>query len=220
MTRRWLLLGVIIALSACRTLPQDNARKKSVAERQAELVAFVNWQATGRIALSSDTEAVSAALAWQQRSDEYQLQLTAALGRGLSIEQGIDSAKMQVTGRGMRSGPSAEALLFEELRLRVPLSQLQLWLRGLPGEQAEGFYDPFGRLKLLRYVAPDQIQWRAEFNRYQQLGELDLPSLIDVEGGDYRIRVVVSEWQALEAETVDGDDKADGPTRLQIPGRS
>lgn len=192
-----------------------------IAERQAMLRAFSSWKALGRISVSSTTQAISGGIDWEQRDNRYRVALSSPLGQALFIEQGDDQATLQRQGKQPVLGRSAEALVYEQLNVRVPLDQLTQWLRGLPGDQGKPAYDPYGRLRKLSYTDPDNINWRADIRRYQAVDGMDLPALVVVQGGGYDIRLTVREWQSLAEEhpTPEPAAPAQEPgKRLSIPG--
>lgn len=215
---------LLALLSACRTIPVDEATARSIEERQVELLHFDQWQALGRIALNSAEQGITAGIDWQQSQQDFRVSLTSPLGQAVVVEQAGPVARLQSKGKPIATGSSAERLIEQELRVRVPMRQLSLWLRGLPGDEGTPAYDKFGRLKLLRYTDPDGIAWRADIQRYQQVEELDLPGLILVEGGGYNIRVSVTAWNALPftelapEPTETGGGR--GGKRIAIPGLS
>jgi len=67
------------------------------------LAALSVWQMTGRIGLTSSTEAVSGDIAWQQSGDSYTIGLAGPLGRRLDIEQTPGVATLSASGQGKYS---------------------------------------------------------------------------------------------------------------------
>jgi len=208
-----MLASAVLLLSACKSLPVDKAVIQSVEQRQVELRRFVEWQATGRLSVSSVDQGVAGGLNWQQRLQDYVLVLSSPLGQALVVEQTGASARLQRRGKSPVSGTSTESLMLQQLRIRVPLTQMTHWLRGLPGELGESDYDKFGRLKRLRYEDPDGIVWRAEIRRYRQFESMDLPALIVVQGGGFDIRLSITQWARLDTVP-----RKPGGNRLSIPG--
>lgn len=219
--RRWWVVPLLLIASACRTIPVDDASVRPVAERQAELLGLDNWQAKGSIALSSPTTGISGSLDWLQQRQDFTVALTAALGQGLKVTQRGELATLTTRGKAPATGPSAEALILDELRVRIPLRQLSFWIRGLPGNEGEPAFDRFGRLIRLKYLDLDGVLWRAKFERYVQINTLDLPALIQVNGGDYEIRVLIKSWEPrLPSLDVDTQPEKQPSKRIVIPGVS
>lgn len=222
-------LGVLLlCLSGCTSIPKNplaDAQVKPAADRQVEISQFSDWKITGRISLSSPKEAIAGSLDWRQRSEDYAVELRVAFGqRTLYVEQNGNQATLRFTGRDTTSGPSGELLVLRQLGVRVPLSQLGYWLRGLPGTQGQPLYDQYGRLHTLNYQDPDGRQWRARVKSYSRINQLDLPRTIEVTDGVHAIRVVVSEWQLGEKTAVGGtpsqSEQTNPAKRINIPGET
>lgn len=221
---RVLAVAMLAFISACKSIPVDEATARTVEKRQAELLQFDQWQALGRIALNSAEQGITGGVEWTQFGKDYKVSLTSPLGQALVVEQIGQIARLQSKGQPPSTGQNAERLIEKALQVRVPMRQLSLWLRGLPGNQGDPAYDKFGRLKQLRYTDIDGIAWRADIKRYQQVDQLDLPGLIVVEGGGYTIRVSVTEWNSTDTPdvlpAVPDTAPEPGGKRIAIPGLS
>ena len=190
------------------------------------LAALSVWQMTGRIGLTSSTEAVSGDIAWQQSGDSYTIGLAGPLGRRLDIEQTPGVATLSASGQGSARGVRADTLLSRALGIPVPLTQLGVWIKGAVGENATPGFDRFGRLVQLKYSDANGVRWVARIKRYLQVdasgftelksaGQIDLPGLIEITGDEYSIRLLVKSWQGLAP---DAAEKPSGNGRLAIPG--
>lgn len=210
-------LLIAVLLAGCANTPEvPPVVYDSVGERQRVLAAMEVWSATGRIALSSPSEGFSAAMDWRQVRADYDVELTALLGqRALRITQQGRQAMLEARGRPGVMGSNAEQLLLKELGVRVPLSQMAYWIKGLPGSQGKPGYDDAGRLQQLSYIDADGTQWVADFKRYQRVKELELPALIDIKGQEYSIRLLIKNWKTIPAPTTNPPQQT--PGRLQIP---
>jgi len=212
----------LILLCSCSTLPKDDPTPQSAVSRQADISRYSDWRAEGRISLSSPQQSVAGALEWLQNGADYRVGLTAFLGqRALSIEQHADWATLQVRGDNKITGASAESLLRRRLGVRVPLSQLAFWIRGLPGTVGAAQYDRFGRLYSIKYQDPDGRDWRARVKQYSTVQELDLPRTIEVTDGEHKIRLVLSDWVMGDIQKKPLKRPTDKvPSRILIPGAS
>lgn len=216
--RKYLITALVVVLAGCAGTPEapPPVVYNSIGDRQRVLAALEVWSATGRIALSSPTEGFSASMDWRQIRTDYDVELTALLGqRALRVTQQGAKAMLEARGRKGVMGVNAEQLLLNELGVRVPLSQMAFWIKGLPGTQAEPGYDEAGRLQQLAYVDADGTQWVADFRRYKRVDDLELPALIDIKGQDYSIRLLIKNWKTISAPPQTPPQQT--PGRLQIP---
>ena len=129
-------------------------------------------------------------------------------------------ALLKSPGRAAVTGGDAELLLLNELGVRVPLSQMSFWIKGLPGNIARPQYDQGGRLLQLDYTDQDGTPWVADFKTYQRVGDLDLPARIDIAGRDYKIRLLIRNWLVVpvaQPQKAPATEPPSTPGRLQIP---
>lgn len=194
----WLLIGLILALGACSTLPvppgTDGATEALWQQRQQALAALQSWNLNGRIAVLSAQQGWHAGVRWLEQDGEYQINLDAPLGQGAAEISGNDAGAVLRTGDGEFSAASAEDLLEQRLGWRLPVSGLRYWVRGLPDTRApveSQALDAAGRLTRLQ-----QAGWDIEFKRYASAGPLELPDKIFLThaGSALEIRLVIERW--------------------------
>jgi len=93
----------------------------------------------------------------------------------------------------------------------VPVSRMQLWLVGLPGDATKIERDEVGRLDSMVVTAGDSKVWKIDFQRYTVLENMFLPKTVLIEGNGVMIKLSVSKWS--RAKPVNNG-------RLSIPGIS
>lgn len=207
MTGRLLLaLGVGVVLVGCAQVPVQPdamaAREQAWAAHQAQLSGLDAWTLTGRIALSSETEAWNATLRWRQDDARYDILLIGPLGQGSLALKGDDRSVVLRTSDGQTStATDPEGLLARHLGWRLPLEGLQHWVLGLPdpGRPAEPVLDEAGRLAELT-----QAGWTMQFLRYDPVEDLMLPGKIFLENPEWKVRLVVERWTLAGGELAGG----------------
>lgn len=234
-----LFLTMLIFLGACRSAVQPEGQSIDerplalrVADHQAAVQTLEAFRVRGGIGVWNDTESSSARMDWQQATEFRDIALSGPAGMGSLRLRTFDDGRstLQVGQNREIPGQSADALLKQVLglELHVPLDQLSLWIRGLPGEASGLVHDAEGRLQSLLWQDEQGIIWRANIKRYTSLGALPLPSLVTARGAGYRLRIVLKDWEAAPisgGEEDFGTDKEQeivqplGPGRLPIPGR-
>jgi len=209
-----------VLLSGCATQsPSGPALEfNSIEERQRSLVQLQDWRAKGRIALATPQDSFTAALTWEQQLQNFNVRLSVLFGqRTLQVSQRGATATLRAPGRAVANGQDAELLLLRELGVRVPLRQFVFWMRGLPGNVGSPSYDSNGRLQKLAYRDADGVNWNATFGRFKVVNSLELPELIDIIGGDIRIRLLISSW-TFDSVAAPPTVSAGNGNRLAIPG--
>ena len=168
-----------------------------VAVRDAELRAFERFRVRGGLGVWNEETSLTARIDWRQTGTALDLALRGPFGFGSArLTDDSDGATFRRGDAAPLTGASAGALLQRALGLTapVPIEQLALWLRGLPGEADEVSRDVAGRLETLRWVDASGTRWRARVRGYTTLGALELPSLLTARGGGQNIRLALRDW--------------------------
>ena len=183
----------LVALGACKaTAPIKPGGVDPLAARRAELVAVEDWAFQGRAALSDGKDAVTVRLEWTQRGRDLEVTLRAPVS-GDTWRLSVDArgALLEGGGRKPRRDRDAESLLLRESGLRVPVSALADWARGLshdPG-RAEIVLDASGRAELVR-----ESGWQVRMRDYDD-GTPSRPRSVEAERPPYRVRLAIASWQ-------------------------
>lgn len=228
MMSRVLVFGALLLLTACETTPPPVAINST--ERSQALQQLDSFRVTGGLGVWTDEESISTRIEWQQKADDFDVLVR--LPAGLStvrIAQTDGQAVVQNGGAAPVSGSSAAKLLQQALGLNVavPIEQMSLWIKGLPGEQAEAVrYDDQRRLASMEYVDDQKTRWRAKVLNYTSFKNTDVPALILATGGPYTVRLVLKRWGevAIPADTKPENKPLDSQEakskgRLKVPGR-
>jgi outer membrane lipoprotein LolB len=214
----------VVALNGCSVAPQTSAvlNPVEIAERDAQLLAMEEFDFSGGLGIWTEQESISARISWQQGANSLQVDLSGPLGTAdmqLSNAQGI--ATLQRGNVTLSSGPSVDHVLQQGFGLKapIPIEQLQLWVRGLPGDAESVVRNADGKLASLRYQDADGVKWQANFKRYARIDEqaVELPSLITAKGGPYSVRLVLKNWTIAANSVV--PEVQESNKRLAIPSR-
>ena len=182
----------LAALAGCRTAPPlKPGGVDPLATRRAELSAMGDWAFHGRAALSDGKDAVTVRLEWTQRGRDYEVTLRAPVsGETWRLSVDTRGALLEGGGRKPRRDRDAESLLQRESGLRVPVSALVDWARGLshdPG-RAEIVLDESGRAELIR-----ESGWQVRLRDYDD-GAPARPRSVEAERPPYRVRLAIASW--------------------------
>jgi outer membrane lipoprotein LolB len=197
--------AAVLLLAACTTVPERppvSDPEDSFRQHQQRLSPVEHWQIRARMALRTDNEGWHASLFWSRQGRQQQLDLTGPLGRGhLRLSTDRDGARLRDSDNRTYSAPTVEELVLRATGHRLPLAELQYWVRGLPapGDVQRRELDAWGRLARL-----DQQRWRIEFFDYARRGEWDLPGRLfarrepDPGNADHGLRETIEVRLAIE----------------------
>lgn len=197
------------ALAACATRPPaaapppalDPAMQARAEAGQAERVRLLAedpaWSLEGRAAITRGRDGGSGRIEWRQDGARFEVSLAAPVTRqSWRLAADAGGATLEGLEGGTRTGPDAEALLFEATGLVVPVSALSHWLRGVPADP--GTHGPadtaFGADLLPARL--EQAGWTIDYRRWQP-GSGSAPALplrIDARRGDAGVRLVIDHW--------------------------
>lgn len=192
----------LLVVTACAPTPARHVPTDAEAlwaRRAAELGRLDRWDFAGRIAVRSGEKGWNGAVRWSQAGERFEALITGPLGTGVGSLQGGPGGVLfrDAKGHELRSH-DPDALLAEQLEVRLPVSGFPYWILGMP--QPDRPYvkklDGSGRLARLT-----QDGWQIEFQRYEPLDHLDLPARIELVHDDTRVRLVLDRWQIARAGT-------------------
>nr|WP_082768129.1 lipoprotein insertase outer membrane protein LolB [Pseudomonas composti] len=198
MLRHLLVFSLIALLTGCAGLTShealegqgDPAKWKAHKEQIAQLDG---WQINGKIGIRAPRDSGSATLFWLQRQDYYDIRLSGPLGGGAARLTGRPGdILLEVANRGRYRAESPEALLREQLRLDLPVSNLLWWIRGLPAPQSRSRITLDGESHLAQL---EQDGWKVEYQRYTEQNGYALPERMKLYGQDLEVTLVIKDWQ-------------------------
>jgi len=184
-----------LGLTACAGLPPAPLPGVDTEQlweaRRAQLDTLRRWSLVGRVAVKGDGESWSSHVRWVQRDDDYEIDFSTFLGQRVAQVTGrAGDVTLSLPGRDPVTAASAAQLLTKVFGWRMPVESLRYWVVGLPvpGETRERSIDGMGRLQELR-----QDGWHVSYAEYGEGGP-GLPRRFVVTDSQWRIRVVVDEW--------------------------
>lgn len=188
------ILGLL--LSGCASQPQPNiSRPLPAAEREQALDAMTEFQVVAALGVKAPGENVSGTLHWQQQGAYYQASMTNFLGLNVfELQTHADGATVQVNGE-THQATSAGVLLDYLSGWSLPIEEMQLWLKGLPGPSSENLQrDGMGRLTSFTLTDSQSRQWQVRYSDFFPDAK-SLPRKMQLQSGETRLKLVIREWQ-------------------------
>ena len=196
MSRRQAVALMAVALLSACTLQRPQAI--NWAARRAELVAWRDWNAMGRIAVRSERGGAQGDLSWEQRGEETRVRVNGPFGVG-AYELQWTPRELTVTGKGgtfSRSYDGPESMndfLVEQLGWPFPGASVRYWLLAVPdpaAPQAEEHFDEHGQLSSM-----EQAGWSIGFEKFALNGREWLPTRVTLTSAKARIRLALDQWE-------------------------
>jgi len=200
-------LFAFLSVSCATPLPRPPADQLQQLwrARESALLPIQHWELRGRLAVRADERGGQASLSWKRAAAQHSIRLNGPLGRGLvRITQDETGAQLHDAEQRVLRAASAEELLYRYTGWRLPLTNLNFWVLGVPVPDlpASRELDDAGRLKTLR-----QQGWEIQYQDYVQSASHELPSrltLISVpdraapELPALEVRLVIERWAQVQ----------------------
>ncbi|SDX26323.1 outer membrane lipoprotein LolB [Marinobacter mobilis] len=202
-------MAMTLWLSACTTITLDPLPEGLTdqppldwQQRQTQLQSLQRWQLQGKLAVRQPSDSGSAIINyWTQQHEAYELSLSSAfLGLGTTELKGVPGfISLTLSDGETYHSADPEALVEAATGWQLPLESLPWWIRGLPNPASDYrlYFDGDHKLALIR-----QDGWEIRYDRWNRFmaDKPELPARITAVSGEKRVRVAVTQWQALNAE--------------------
>tara|TARA_R100001443_G_scaffold16613_1_gene26927 strand:+ start:41677 stop:42282 length:606 start_codon:yes stop_codon:yes gene_type:complete len=195
---KWLILaGLLLITSGCSLLSKPSpAPALDNKSRLAQLTAIEQYRLQASVGIKTPEESVSGNLNWQQHNTEhFKARLANFFGISL-FELTNDAQGSSILVRGERyQAADPGSLLWQLAGWSMPLDDMPLWLKGIPGAKASAVeYDDLGRVLAFQLVDSTGIIWQL---RYQSFfaDALALPQKIKLSSDDTTISFYIRSWQ-------------------------
>lgn len=222
---RYVFLAMVMLLSSCGSQPLKVSQDPEI--RRVVLERLNTYRVAGGLGVWTEKESISTRIDWRQSGQDFDIDVR--LPAGLSTVQISQQDSLATVQRGNADpiiGASAAVLLQQALGLgvAVPIEQMSLWMRGLPGDRAESVtYDNQNRLASMDYRDSQSTLWRAKVLKYTVFDNIYVPAIIIASGGPYNLRLVLKDWSKLSStETAPQGlaiQQGGSSGRLKVPGR-
>ncbi len=146
----------------------------------------------GKLGVVDGGQSYTARFLWRQTDERFGIDLWGPLGQGRVRLEGDNERITLIKGGEVLAEGKHEEVMRSRLGWTLPLNVLPSWALGEPDSSllvGAQQYDEEGRL-----VAFEQLDWRVTYTQFRMIGERLLPRRITAHRGDYRVRLVISDW--------------------------
>lgn len=197
-TIKWLtLVGLLQIISGCSLLSKpavSPALDNKIRLTQIKAIEHYTLQAS--VGIKTPAESLSGNLSWQQHNTEhFKARLANFLGISL-FELTNDAKGSSILVRGEHyQAADPSSLLWQLAGWSMPLADMPLWLKGVPGATATAIeYDELGRVQAFQLIDSTGIAWQLRYQSFFN-DALALPQKINLSSADTSIRFHIRSWQ-------------------------
>lgn len=188
----WLVLAMACAqLGGCATAPRD----QRIATARPARESIRDFAIDGRISVTRAAERSQASIVWQHfAGTRDEIDVYSPVGAQLAkLSSSPDGAQLNTAEHAPIIAPSAEELSEKIFGSPLPLHGMPDWVLGrAAGQPVSVERDSVGRFE---YLA--EAGWVVRYLEYESGDATALPSAMDFERGDLRVRLRVDEWRIL-----------------------
>ncbi len=174
--------------------------EESWKQNKTKLSNLNSWDSEGRIAVSRKHEGESASFTWQQFPEQFFLKLFGPFGSGAMELEGVltgpDKQVILRQGNKISYAATAEDLLYQQVKWRVPLSGLTYWAKGVPvPNQPIDYYvlNADGSLKQL-----SQLGWEISYTKYGSFENVNLPTKMHLISNELEVKLAIRNWKNIK----------------------
>ena len=198
---RFFLLSAALLLSGCASFfqtshypPLTEEQQSTLQLRRQALTPIEAWSFQGRLSLTTEKEAWTGKLRWQQSAKEFRIHFDSPTGQGaLQLMSNPQfGVEMRVAEGGVYYAGDATTLLYDHTGWKLPVSALRLWLLGLPEGTSEISQLRFDEQGLIQNL--DQYQWHVRYLSYQAVDTYSLPRKIALQNDQISIKMLIDRW--------------------------
>ena len=200
--KQLLLVLFLLQITACVPIWQQRPvtnQEELQQSRQLELQQIKQWQIKGRTVIRQDKEGWNVGLVWQEFNNNYQIQLKGPFSQGgLTLNGNNEKAVLIMNDGKAITSNDPEKLIYDVLKVRLPISALRDWVRGIPHSNNKitsvEYYDK-GRITRLM-----QQGWQIDYLRYIPFKDYSMPSKIFIKREDQSLRLIIMRWKETSLE--------------------
>lgn len=151
-----------------------------------------NWALSGKMAVRNATEASSFNVDWEQRAQDFEIELSGPLGQGAVQISGEPGEVTLTKGSDQVTRSTLRELAYEITELDLPLDYLQFWVRAKPYPGIEATVNRDTDNGQVQSIS--QSGWQVDYPLYfTETGE-SLPRRIDFARNGSSGRLVIRNW--------------------------
>ena len=195
--RRAAITAAALLISGCATQQSiDLPDIRDWDTRTTVLAGLDDWEFSGRVGVSTESDGFDGKLRWVQRGDTFQATVSGKLGIGAIRIEGDRRSVLLTDKDGVETAlQDAERELKHRYGWTIPVESLRYWALGIPDPStpATTTFNSDNRLETLA-----QRGWLVTISRYKDGGGQSMPSRLSAVNPDTKVRLVIDRWIFLD----------------------
>lgn len=184
---RVLVIGLIVALSACASVPTP------IIPELVSPESIVGFEVAARIGLKQDNRGFSGSARWRHAANQDELWLYSPLGQMVAqLRQTPDEAWLQTSDQKFFRANDIAVLTREAFGWSMPLSGMRYWILGMAAPTSTAVI--VTRDAEDRIVELEQDGWSVAISEYKPAEQGGLPAKLRLRYQDLEIKLILDNW--------------------------
>ncbi|WP_413702077.1 lipoprotein insertase outer membrane protein LolB [Psychromonas sp. KJ10-10] len=196
MKYRLLSLLLILIVTGCAQTPPPSQQAPtdiSWESQISQLEQLNDWSFSGKLGVFSPEGRDSVNINWQQSKNNFHIILTATLGVNVLDINKTDDFTVIIDGETYQSS-DLDMLITELSGMRLPIQELQQWIKGNPSG-ASYQLDENKQLVSLLGGQKNTGLWLISYSDFRYIENINLPHSLQLTRGDLRLKFKISNWE-------------------------
>ena len=182
----FVLWCLLFLLTACQTVPVDYSKARSVDSDRA-------FYLEARIAVRDEDQAISGKMTWQHGIKSDNLALYSPFGQKvITIERAGARYRLTQGPRVLAETEKIDALIMQTIGYPIPVTQLHLWVLGVPVSQKTASQAP------PPYSVLTADGWTLRYDEFKEINGYVLPVRMQFSNAKSSIKIAVDSWRLGE----------------------
>jgi outer membrane lipoprotein LolB len=186
------------SISSSTPIPSTRATSNSV-DRNLSAVDKPrpeHWLVKAKLGIRTKENKGSVSLTWQQKGDDYTIQILSPLGHSKALINGSsDNIIIEQPGKQPLYSSKPIQLIQETFGWSIPLDDFKFWILGTQNPDSPVLSSTFNKQGKLETL--EQSRWMLSYSRYKDIDGHQLPAKIRANQKGTRLTMLIREWQLL-----------------------
>ena len=193
------VLTFILFLAGCATSPQPIISLNSSAH-QLSLKQQDHWLIKGKLGFKGPEKKQSANFRWQQRQQQFQLNMTSIIGTSLLNMKGNEKGVTLVANDETYQDSNPSDLIWRVTGWQIPVEKLRFWIKGQHQKNDKVITSEQGWVRQLQPNCDNCENWLINYDNYKLVVGIWLPHKVVLKNrlNNSQLLIRVNKWDLYE----------------------
>ena len=193
------VLTFILFMAGCATSPQPIISLNSSAH-QLSLKQQDHWLIKGKLGFKGPEKKQSANFRWQQRQQQFQLNMTSIIGTSLLNMKGNEKGVTLVANDETYQDSNPSDLIWRVTGWQIPVEKLRFWIKGQHQKNDKVITSEQGWVRQLQPNCDNCENWLIDYDNYKLVVDIWLPHKVVLKNrlNNSQLLIRVNKWDLYE----------------------